>query len=176
MGLESVQRHNTLNLRGAAMSKIIQLHDYFDSDISFTTHDLLPDAHDAILLENHQLLAEVMKLEEQSESLHILNVNLRGQVKESQVENETLLQALMDEMKEPSIDAPLLLEVVNVVETLKEEKTESAAAMPAYWEKEYSVLKDKIRQMEVALEAKEKALANANVQTEKLLNELLAKS
>ena len=45
----------------------------------------------------------------------------------------------------------------------------------AYWEKEYGLLKDKIRQLETKLEAKTQALDLSKKQSEQLLNELLAK-
>lgn len=149
------------------MSNIIQFNDFAEaSDAVSCAKELLQDQYAAIIHENQKLLSEVMELEEKNASKDLLNINLAGQVKELQAENAILLDALVQD------DAFFQAKTnVSVIELPKE----TSKLDEHYWEKEYSGLKDKIRNMEAALQAKEASLKQANIQVEQLLNELLAK-
>lgn len=150
------------------MSKIIHIQDYLNAgDTLDLARNMLQEQQEDLALENQQLLAEVMGLEANLESQSYLTVSLRSQLKELQVENEILLDAL-----EATEADELPVMVTNVVTSAPQ--TDSAA-QSHYWEKEYSALKDKIRHMEQVLAEKDQALQHACDQNEQLLNELLAK-
>ena len=149
------------------MSNIIQFNEFAEaSEAVNCAKELLQDQHAAIIQENQKLLSEVMALEEKNASKDLLNMNLAGQVKELQAENTILLDALVqdDDFFESKPKASVT------------ELPKAASQLDAqYWEAEYSALKDKIRNMEAALQAKEASLKQAHIQVEQLLNELLAK-
>jgi len=150
------------------MTKIIHIQDYLDAgDTLDLAKNMLQENQDDMALENQQLLAEVMALEANLESQSYLSVNLKSQLKELQVENDILLDAL--EANEVDELPVMLTDVVNP------SPQPHSAAQSHYWEQEYSMLKDKIRHMEQALAGKDQALQQASAQNEQLLNELLAK-
>ncbi len=150
------------------MTKIIQFQDYLLADETLDlARNMLQDNQDDLALENQQLLSEVLGLEGNLESQTLLSASLKGQVKELQVENDILLNALESFDAE---DLPVMLtDVVGAT------ATPDLSSQSHYWEQEYSVLKDKIRHMEEMLAQKDQALKLAGQQNEQLLNELLAK-
>ncbi len=150
------------------MTKIIQFQDYLLEDEALDlAKNMLRDNQDDLALENQQLLSEVLGLEGNLESQSLIAASLKAQVKELQVENDILLNALENNELE---DLPVMLTDVVAAETRPD-----APSHAHYWEQEYSVLKDKIRYMEEMLAQKGHALTQANQQNEQLLNELLAK-
>ncbi len=151
------------------MTKIIQFQDYLDADVALDlAKDLLQTKHDDFASENHQQLLEIMTLESSLETQTLMGLNLKSQLKELQVENEILLDALesheLDEF------------VVTLTDVVKDPVKIDEPQQSAYWEKEYSALKDKIRDMELALKKKDVSFQQLHTQNEQLLNELLAKS
>ncbi len=151
------------------MTKIIHIQDYLDAgDTLDLAKNMLQESQDDMALENQQLLAEVMALEANLESQSYLSVSLKSQLKELQVENDILLDAL--EANEEHGLPVMLNQVVSPAPQAP------SAAHSHYWEQEYSLLKDKIRHMEQLLVDKDKALQQASGQNQQLLNELLAKS
>jgi len=108
-----------------------------------------------------------MALEANLESQSYLSVSLKSQLKELQVENDILLDAL--EANEEHGLPVMLNQVVSPAPQAP------SAAHSRYWEQEYSLLKEKIRHMEQLLADKDKALQQASGQNQQLLNELLAK-
>ncbi len=150
------------------MTKIIQFQDYLLADEALDiAKNMLRDNQDDLALENQQLLSEVLGLEGNLESQALISASLKGQVKELQVENDILLDALeSNDIEELPV---MLTDVVGAA------AKPDVASQSHYWEQEYSVLKDKIRYMEEMLAQKDKALNQAGQQNEQLLNELLAK-
>ncbi len=150
------------------MTKIIHIQDYLAADEALKlAKNMLQDNGDDLAMENQQLLSEVMGLEANLESQSYLSVSLKSQLKELQVENDILLDALEDFEHD---ELPVML-----TDVVTPSPQPDSAAQSHYWEKEYSALKDKIRHMEQALAEKDQALQQANGQNEQLLNELLAK-
>ncbi len=144
------------------MTEIIQLHNYMDSRfVERQTQEMESVEQEYLAMENQELAEQVNALKEHLESQASLNLELKSQVKEVYAENEILLGALQDEGDDvvPMLTSPIQPGNMNV-----------------YWEQEYSLLKDKIRQMEETLLGKEKEINSAHVQIENMLNELLAKS
>jgi len=147
------------------MSKIIQLTDYLEADEALAcAKQLLLDQQDDLQDENQLLLQEVLKLEDRFESQRLLNSNLRGQLTEMKKENQVLTHLLQQEQ----LGVQQFEAKVDFEKKYKDQQ--------AYWEKEYGLLKDRIRQLENSLDAKNQALTMAKKQSEQLLNELLAKS
>lgn len=132
------------------MSKVINLKDYFSEN---TTHNranrILEERQESLTLETQDL------------------TTLKHRIKALQIENDTLLKVLeMDNM-----DA---LQAV-LSKAINHENTQEMASQSAYWEREYSQLKDKIRALEALLTEKDKTITLLTQQNEQLLNELLAK-
>lgn len=147
------------------MSKIIHLTDYLDADEALAcAKQLLLEQQDDLQDENQQLLHEVLKLEDRFESQRLLNSNLRAQLTEMQKENQVLTHLLQQEQ----LGVQQFEAKVDFEKKMKDQQS--------YWEKEYGLLKDRIRQLETTLDAKTQALTMAKKQSEQLLNELLAKS
>ncbi len=154
------------------MTKIIQIQDYLDADVALDlAKDLLQGNQDDLASENQQQLLEIMNLESSLETQALLGINLKSQVKELQVENEILLDAL----ESHDLDDFVVTLTDTVKEPVNEIVKKDEPQQSAYWEKEYSVLKDKIRDMEQALKDKDHSFQNLHDQNEQLLNELLAK-
>ncbi len=154
------------------MTKIIQIQDYLDADVALDlAKDLLQTKQDDLASENQQQLLEIMNLESSLETQTLMGLNLKSQLKELQVENEILLDAL--ESHELDEFVVTLTDVVKepVIESVKIDKPQQSA----YWEKEYSALKGKIRDMELTLKQKDVSFQALHTQNEQLLNELLAK-
>ena len=147
------------------MSKIIHLTDYLEADEALAcAKQLLLDQQDDLQDENQQLLHEVLKLEDRFESQRLLNSNLRAQLTEMQKENQVLTHLLQQEQ----LGIQQFEAKVDFEKKMKDQQ--------GYWEKEYGLLKDRIRQLETTLDAKSQALDMAKKQSEQLLNELLSKS
>ena len=147
------------------MSKIIHLTDYLEADEALAcAKQLLLDQQDDLQDENQQLLQEVLKLEDRFESQRLLNSNLRAQLTEMQKENQVLTHLMQQEQ----LGIQQFEAKVDFEKKMKDQQ--------GYWEKEYGLLKDRIRQLETTLDAKSQALDMAKKQSEQLLNELLSKS
>ena len=146
------------------MSEIINFQDYLSIDDSQSlTERMLKDSQHNLALNNQKLSSDLINLENQNITMAVL----QHQVRELQIENDTLLNALevgdIDEL-------PALL-----TDVITHGNKQDIASQSMYWEREYSQLKDKIRSLEHALAEKDDALKQAIHQNEQLLNELLAK-
>ncbi len=150
------------------MTKIIHIQDYLDADDTLDlARNMLQENQDDLALENQQLLSEVMTLEANLENQSYLTMSVKIQLKELQVENDILLDAL--EVNDADELPVMLTDVVSPA------PQPDSAAQSHYWEQEYCGLKDKIRHMEQALANKDRTLQQVSAQNEQLLNELLAK-
>ena len=89
---------------GSIMTKIIQFQDYLLEDEALDlAKNMLRDNQDDLALENQQLLSEVLGLEGNLESQSLIAASLKAQVKELQVENDILLNALENNELEDKI-------------------------------------------------------------------------
>jgi hypothetical protein len=150
------------------MTKVIKIQDYL---LANETPDLTIKAQtgvqDDLALEIQRLLSHVMNLEGNFHNQSLESATLKGQVKELQVENETLLSVLevgdVDEL-------PVML-----TDIIASGSKEDVASQSIYWEREYGQLKDKIRHLEQLLTEKDDALKLSIQDNAILLNEVLAK-
>ena len=112
-----------------------------------------------LVTENLKLIKEIKSLRKKLKAQVDISSTLKAQVKETQTENEILLNALGDdEMEVPLLTTPTL-----------------PGSMNGYWEQEYRLLKEKIRHVEQSVLDKDTEIEAAQSQNEKLLNELLSK-
>ena len=112
-----------------------------------------------LVTENLKLIKENKSLRKKLKAQVDISSTLKAQVKETQTENEILLNALGDdEMEVPLLTTPTL-----------------PGSMNGYWEQEYRLLKEKIRHVEQSVLDKDTEIEAAQSQNEKLLNELLSK-
>ena len=112
-----------------------------------------------LALENQQLHADLASLSQRFEYQANVNFELESQIKGMQAENEILLDALEEDHE----SLPLLTTPTE------------PGSMNGYWEQEYRLLKEKIRHVEKNAIDKDCEIEAAQLQNEKLLNELLCK-
>ena len=113
-----------------------------------------------LVAENLKLIKEVKTLKKNLKVQLGVSEHLKGQVNEITIENEILLNALKDD----EVEVPLLTTPTQ------------PGSMNGYWEQEYRLLKEKIRHVEKNAIDKDCEIEAAQLQNEKLLNELLCKS
>ncbi len=113
-----------------------------------------------LVAENLKLAKEVKILKKALKAQLRVSEKLKGDVHEVKIENEILLNALKDD----EVEVPLLTTPTQ------------PGSMNGYWEQEYRLLKEKIRDVEKNAVDKDSEIEAAQLQNEKLLNELLCKS
>lgn len=113
-----------------------------------------------LVAENLKLIKEVKTLKKNLKVQLGVSEHLKGQVNEITIENEILLNALKDD----EVEVPLLTTPTQ------------PGSMNGYWEQEYRLLKEKIRHVEQSAIDKDCEIEAAQLQNEKLLNELLCKT
>lgn len=157
------------------MANIISIQDHLlaneTPDITKEMPDLaneMPEDNQSYLaLENQQLSFVVTNLESSLYNQRVLSANLKGQIKELQIENDTLLNVL----EEDNAEALSMI----LTDAIAPRSKQKAASQSLYWEREYSQLKDKIRHLEQLMTEKDDVLKQVTQENEMLLNEVLTK-
>ncbi len=139
---------NRFNLEASVMAKIISIQGHLLANetpvITTEMPDLakeMPKGNQSYLaLENQKLLSVVTNLESSLYNQRVLSATLKGQIKELQIENDTLLNAL----EEDNAEALSMI----LTDAIAPRSKQKSASQSLYWEREYSQLKDKIRHLE----------------------------
>jgi hypothetical protein len=158
----------SIQLEANVMTKIIKIQDYLLENETLVPAEMLPkDFHNDLALEIQRLLSHVMNIEDNFSNHSLVSAALEGQVKELQVENQTLLKLLeVDDVDElPG----------NLTNGIASRSKQDVASQSIYWEREYGQLKDRIRHLEQLLTEKDDALKLSIQENALLINEILAK-
>ena len=130
------------------------------ASVKSTPHKAKVAVQQDLVAENLKLSKEIKILKKALKAQLGVSEQLKGKVHEVKIENEILLNALKDD----EVEVPLLTTPTQ------------PGSMNGYWEQEYRLLKEKIRHVEKNAIDKDCEIEAAQLQNEKLLNELLCKS